>query len=95
MEKLNNCPICDNSSFIDFMRIKDYFLSNEEFTIHECKQCGFRFVNPRPKLECLQKYYMSEDYISHSDIKKGLINKAYHFFRNYNLAIKYKIISKI
>ncbi|NCC70615.1 class I SAM-dependent methyltransferase [bacterium] len=94
MEKINNCPICDNNSFIDFMRIKDYFLSQEEFTVQECKKCGFRFVNPRPAPENLQKYYMSENYISHSDTKKGIINKAYHFFRNYNLSRKYKYISQ-
>lgn len=93
MEKLNNCPICDNNSFLEFMRIKDFFLSKEEFTIHECKQCGFRFVNPRPQPESLQKYYLSEDYVSHSNTKKGLINKVYHFFRNFNLANKYNIVS--
>jgi SAM-dependent methyltransferase len=94
MEKLNKCPICDNNSFVDFMRIKDYFLTKEEFTIQECKNCGFKFVNQRPRPENLQNYYMSEDYISHSDTKKGIINKAYHFFRNYNISRKYKLISR-
>ena len=94
MKKIENCPICGNTYFLDFIKVKDFFLSNEEFTIQECKQCQFRFVNPQPETEDLQSYYKSQEYISHSNTKKGLINKIYHIARIYNLAKKYKYIRK-
>ena len=93
MEKLINCPLCNNTDLKDFLNVKDFFLSKEDFIIQECKKCGFRFLNPRPESVNLQKYYNSEEYVSHSDTSKGLINKAYHIFRYYNLSKKYKTSS--
>ena len=57
-----------------------------------CSNCGFKFTQPVPA--DLSPYYDSEDYISHSKTKKGLINRLYHLAQQYNLASKYKKAKK-
>lgn len=94
MEQLLQCPICDNKQLNNYHKIKDYFLTQEDFTIVRCEQCGFLFLNPRPdKLE-IAPYYKAEAYISHSDTKKGMIAKIYQVVRNLNIRKKYKLINK-
>jgi 2-polyprenyl-3-methyl-5-hydroxy-6-metoxy-1,4-benzoquinol methylase len=94
MEKIEKCPVCHNNQFDVFLEVQDYFLTQEQFTIVNCRSCGFKFTNPRPKEENLSVYYKSEEYISHSNTKNGLINKIYHFIRNHNHKSKYSIIKK-
>ncbi len=51
-------------------------------------------TNPRPHENELDKYYHSEDYISHSSTKKGLINWLYHRVQRVNLRSKYRKLKK-
>jgi len=93
MEKIEYCEVCGNGEFQDFLLGTDYFLTNEEFTIVKCERCGFLFVNPRPTMQEIKKYYESNDYISHSNNNSGLLNKVYHLIRRINHRKKFKIIS--
>jgi 2-polyprenyl-3-methyl-5-hydroxy-6-metoxy-1,4-benzoquinol methylase len=94
MEVLQSCPICGSNEFIPFISGKDYFLTGESFEIVKCRNCGFRFTNPRPFPEELGKYYQSSDYISHSDSKKGIFASVYQMVRKYTLGRKYALINK-
>ncbi len=94
MEEIRKCLICANDKFKKYIDCKDYFLSKENFTILECENCGFRFTNPRPSTNNLSKYYKSDNYISHSNSKKGLINLAYQIARHYTLKKKFNLINK-
>jgi len=69
-------------------------VTNEEFTIVECDRCHFRFTNPRPDQNEIGAYYKAEAYVSHTNTKKGLVNRAYHTVRNITLKQKFKLISK-
>ncbi len=89
MEELLNCPKCNGPDFENFYRCKDYTVSGEYFYIISCKSCSFKFTNPRPGIASIGKYYESEDYVSHSNTNKGLINKIYHFIKK--IAINKKI----
>lgn len=93
METLNNCPICDGQKFEPFIICTDYTVSKETFQIVQCKNCDFKFTNPRPLQSEIGKYYESEDYISHSNSKKGLFNLAYQTIRNITLQGKVKLIN--
>ena len=95
MEKLSYCPICNHNTFKPFSSCKDYTVSRETFQIVECENCGFHFTNPRPTEAEIGKYYQSDEYISHSGTKKGLVNKAYHVVRNYTLAKKLQLILQV
>jgi 2-polyprenyl-3-methyl-5-hydroxy-6-metoxy-1,4-benzoquinol methylase len=95
MEKLTSCPICQSQELKPFLECKDYTVSKDKFSIVECSSCGFHFTNPRPtEAEC-GKYYQSEDYISHSDTKKGLINSLYHYARKFTLKKKLNLITSV
>lgn len=51
--------------------------SKDSFLLVGRQHCQFIFTNARPKEDMLGKYKF-EDYISHSDNRKGLISKCYH-----------------
>src|SRR4051812_18485454 len=93
-QKLESCPICGGKDIIKFLEIKDYSVSKETFTIDQCGSCGLKFTNPRPTENTIGKYYQSEQYISHTDTKKGMINRLYHLVRNYTLKGKLNLVRK-
>ena len=95
MEKIMSCIICGENQFNHYLDCKDHFLSKQLFTIVECAGCGFRFINPRPTASELGKYYKSENYISHSGTRKGVINKIYLLARKFTLARKYNIVQAL
>lgn len=94
-ERLEECPVCGSSHFNNFMICQDYTVSQESFAIVECKKCHFKFTNPRPSERNVGKYYQSEAYISHSNSKKGWINRAYHLVRMYTLRQKLSLINSL
>ena len=94
MHNLSNCPLCGGTSFKRLIDCTDYTVSRETFTIVECDKCSFKFTNPRPTESEIGKYYESEDYVSHSNSKKGVINTVYHWVRNYSLNQKVGLINK-
>ncbi|MBL7920829.1 MAG: class I SAM-dependent methyltransferase [Bacteroidia bacterium] len=94
MINLSNCPVCNTTNFKVSLTCKDYTVSKEDFKVVVCESCGFKFTNPRPENEILGDYYKSEDYISHSNTKKGIISRLYHAVRNYTLKKKIQLVSK-
>ncbi len=95
MEIIQNCPVCNSERLESWLSCKDHFLTGEMFTIVNCRDCGFRFTNPRPPADHLGKYYQSPEYISHSNSRKGLFNSLYQVVRKYTLWNKYKMITGI
>lgn len=93
MFNYTKCPVCQKQSFSKFLSCKDYTVSQETFNIVSCDSCGFKFTNPKPNISDLGNYYKSEDYISHSNTKKGIISRLYHLVRNYTLKKKLNMIS--
>ncbi|MEW6467739.1 MAG: class I SAM-dependent methyltransferase [Bacteroidota bacterium] len=95
MESLSHCPVCEHDKLSPFLSCIDHTVSRETFQIVQCNGCGFRFTNPRPAPAELGRYYQSEEYISHSGSKKGLINKLYHYVRGYTLLKKLQLVSAL
>ena len=96
MPKFNvtQCPVCDNSGFSSFLICKDYFVSGEEFKLKECKNCGFKITENIQDEENIGSYYQSEEYISHSNTSKGIVNSIYHNVRKYMLGRKRRLVEK-
>lgn len=94
LQHISNCPVCNATDFAPFLTCKDYTVSQELFNIVSCKSCNFKFTNPRPSDSEIGRYYKSEDYVSHTNTKKGLINKLYHAIRSYTLKKKLALISQ-
>lgn len=93
MLTLEKCLVCGSNQFEPFLNCKDYTVSQETFNIVSCKNCGFKFTNPRPEDSVIGNYYKAESYVSHTNTKKGLINKLYHAVRSYTLKKKVGMIN--
>ena len=92
MKHINTSPI-DNSELELFISCKDHSNSKENFTIMRDHSADFLVTSPRPGESDLAKYYDSEDYISHTDSKKSLLDKVYQLVRNHTLKQKLKLIN--
>ncbi|MCZ2278353.1 MAG: class I SAM-dependent methyltransferase [Bacteroidia bacterium] len=94
IEQLTACPVCKSLSAA-FLKVKDFTVSHETFSIAACMGCGLKFTNPRPDLDSIGSYYKSEEYISHSGSGKGLIPRIYRLVQGYNLNLKYQHVKKM
>jgi 2-polyprenyl-3-methyl-5-hydroxy-6-metoxy-1,4-benzoquinol methylase len=94
MQELNACPVCDNKQTTNFLNCIDYTVSQQTFKIVSCSACSFKYTNPRPGSNEIGKFYQSEDYISHSNTKRGLMNKVYQVVRNFTISKKLSIIKQ-
>ena len=88
------CPVCGSNNISKVLSAKDYTVSNETFQIWECTGCTLRFTQNIPDEAEIIRYYQSENYISHSDTTKGLINNLYHKVRAKTLKNKRDLIKK-
>jgi 2-polyprenyl-3-methyl-5-hydroxy-6-metoxy-1,4-benzoquinol methylase len=90
-----SCPNCGYKNISFVLSAKDYTVSGEQFEIWECKDCTLRFTQNIPEQQAIGKYYQSENYISHSDTSKGLINTLYHKVRTRTLKQKRKMVETL
>lgn len=90
----NTCPNCHSKNISPALAAKDYTVSGESFDIWECAACTLRFTQAVPDKEEIGRYYQSENYISHSDTDKGLINQLYHRVRKHTLQQKKELVQK-
>ena len=76
-----------------YLALKDYSVSGENFVLKYNSELELLETSPKPSLEKLPSYYESEDYISHTDSKKSLVDKVYQFVKSYALKSKLKLIN--
>lgn len=77
----------------ELFNIKDHSVSGEEFQLIKNKDFGFLETHPQPSEENLSKYYNTEDYISHTDTRRNLLEKVYHIVRIISLKRKLRLIN--
>lgn len=77
------------------LKIKDFLVSGEKFSLTENEEHGFLETRPQPKAEELSKYYESDAYISHTDSKKGLLAFLYQQVKRYSINKKVGLIKKL
>ena len=88
---MNTCPWCGKPTNHLFMKVKDYFLTQEEFELYQCDQCGLVFTEPRPAPDVIGNYYKSDKYYSHQQNAKGFIPRIYELVKIVNLKRKASI----
>lgn len=76
-----------------YISVKDYSVSGESFHLIYNDTLDMLETHPQPSLDKLPSYYESEDYISHTDAKRNLFEKAYHVVRSISLKRKLKLIN--
>ena len=75
-----------------FLKVKDHSVSGEMFSLVYDKSMDMLSTEPKPSKEDLGKYYNSENYISHTDSKRNLFERAYHLVRSIALKRKVRLI---
>ncbi len=71
---------------------KDYLVSNEKFQLLYDQELDMLKTYPKPIN--LSKYYESENYISHADHSKNLIDYLYNVIKSFTLKSKVNLIER-
>lgn len=78
-----------------YLKVKDHSVSGEEFELLIDETVDMLVTTPQPRQETLGDYYKSEDYISHTNSKRNLFERAYHFVRRITLSQKLRLINTL
>ncbi|WP_299776518.1 class I SAM-dependent methyltransferase [uncultured Formosa sp.] len=76
-----------------YLKCKDYSVSSEQFELIHDTDLDILITTPQPKADRLGEYYKSEDYISHTDAKRNMFEKAYHVVKRVALKRKLNLIN--
>ena len=76
-----------------YLTVKDHSVSGEEFQLLYNQDLEILETFPQPNSDKLPDYYKSEDYISHTDNKRNLFEKAYQYVKRISLKRKVKLIN--
>jgi 2-polyprenyl-3-methyl-5-hydroxy-6-metoxy-1,4-benzoquinol methylase len=87
-----HCPLCLSSKINPLLTVRDHSVSREEFVVWKCTDCTLKFTQDVPDEASIGAYYRSEDYISHSNTSRGLVNRLYQRVRNHTLNGKAALI---
>ncbi|RRJ94174.1 class I SAM-dependent methyltransferase [Flavobacterium macacae] len=79
-----------SKNLTNFLTVKDNSVSKETFELLYDGNLDMLITSPQPDKNTLGSYYESEDYISHTDGKRSVFEKAYHFIKN--IALKNKLL---
>ena len=86
------CPVCLSKDIAVDFHAKDNTVSTDTFYVWKCIDCKTKFTQDVADEKEIGKYYQSENYISHSDTQKGLVNLLYHKVRQFTLVGKRKLV---
>ena len=75
-----------------FITVKDFSVSGESFSLLLNEEYQLLKTHPQPTLDKLGSYYEFEDYISHTDGKRTLFEKMYHFVKRNAIRKKVSLI---
>lgn len=92
MTRHEKCPACDSTNIRLVFDCTDHTVSAQKFGIWQCAHCSLRFTQDIPPPNEIGKYYKSENYISHTETNKGIINWLYLHVRTFTLALKRRFI---
>ena len=76
------------------IEVKDYFLTQEPFSLVKIKGLDVYKTTPRIKKEAIAKYYKSTKYLSHNN-NKSLFSLLYWFVKRLNFYFKYKVLKTV
>jgi len=87
------------TTFLDpkthFLKVKDFSVSGENFDLFYNADKSILITSPQPGENKIGTYYESENYISHTDGRKGWFEKAYQWVKYFSLKRKLKLINQL
>ena len=93
VEKKIKEPYGNKDLLEPFLNCVDHTVSRETFSLFLDPETDLLVTLPRPSDADLASYYESEDYISHTDSKRSLMDKVYQLIKSYSLKRKLKMIN--
>ncbi len=90
----SHCPVCQSANISPALSAKDFTVSSQIFSINKCNDCTVIFTQDVPSQDAIGTYYASENYVSHSNTQKGLVNRLYHIIRKKTLVTKRNLLKK-
>jgi len=90
-----NCPVCGAFGIEEKLIVTDFTVSKEKFPIALCHACTAMFTQSIPDVSSIGPFYKSEEYISHTNTSKGLINRLYKSVRRRTIRQKIKLIENV
>lgn len=88
------CPACGAANIHKAVCAIDHTVSGSSFEVWQCAGCSLRFTQDAPDQQEIGAYYRSEDYISHTDSRKGWINRLYLLVRRFTLQAKKNLVAR-
>lgn len=88
------CPVCNSDAIHSLFTVTDHSVTGEAFPVWVCEQCSLRFTQDAPDAQEVGRYYKSENYISHTNTSKGMVNRMYLAVRSFTLRLKSAVIKR-
>ena len=89
-----HCPSCGSEKSNLFLQAPDYRISQLDFEIHSCWNCGLHYTKAVPSADTIGSFYKADSYDSHRVDNKSLISRIYRMVRKINVAKKIKWIHR-
>ncbi len=91
MEKIN-CPLCDSKDYRIVYSRTDALMQIDDFSfsIVKCLNCNFYYLNPRPDINEIKKYYPEKYYVKQIDkelllkMKLKILKRKYSKIKRYD-----------
>lgn len=69
-----NCNLCNSSKVrLLYQKPDEFYFPSEYFNVVECEECGLGFVNPRPRINEMSRYYPP---LFYSDLREAASRQA-------------------
>ncbi len=89
------CPSCGSPGISHYLKCRDHLVSGEYFELYRCHVCGLIFTQGHPDASDIGRYYESDEYVSHSNTPRGLLNFIYLVVRKIMLNRKVRFIKVV
>ena len=87
-----HCIVCSCKESSPLLTLSDRLTqSSEKFILMQC-MCGFVYLNPRPTVKEIYKYYKSENYDPHVKYSTKSWDKLYNYVQQLTFRWKYNIL---
>jgi 2-polyprenyl-3-methyl-5-hydroxy-6-metoxy-1,4-benzoquinol methylase len=80
---------------IHFTKVKDFSVTGEDFDLFYNDDKSILITSPQPGEDEMDRYYESENYISHTDGKKSWFEKAYQAVKYFSLKRKLNLSNQL
>ena len=90
----SHCPSCGSEKSNLFLHAPDFRVSQMDFEIHNCLNCGLHYTKSVPSSDTIGSFYKAESYDSHRVDNKSLISRVYRVVRKINVGKKIKWIRR-